>query len=121
MVWEFVHSFPTDTVIVSGGAKGVDDYAETAAKACGMAVDIKLPQAPRNAPRNIYVAALMARNTEIVRDADLVTAFWDGSSNGTRDSLKKAHFQFQKPIRVFLPAGEISLEQALELIAKKGK
>ena len=35
-------------------------------------------------------AAGFIRNTDIVKDADIVVAFWDGASHGTRDSITKA-------------------------------
>ena len=35
-------------------------------------------------------AAPIKRNTLIVEEADVVIAFWDGKSKGTKDSINKA-------------------------------
>ena len=32
----------------------------------------------------------MIRNTDIVKNSDIVVAFWDGESKGTLDSIRKA-------------------------------
>lgn len=40
-VWRYVESLPEDTVIVSGGARGVDAAAEMAAKSRGMETEIQ--------------------------------------------------------------------------------
>jgi hypothetical protein len=42
-------------------------------------------------------AAGMIRNTPIVTSSDVLVAFWDMQSKGTRDSLMKAR-RFKKPI-----------------------
>ena len=66
------------TEIVSGGARGVD----TSAREYALAHDIKL--------------------TEFLPEYDLVLAFWDGSSRGTKyviDNCKRLGI----PIKVFVP------------------
>src|SRR5690606_34084663 len=71
--------------IVSGGAKGADTLAERFAEENTLEMKIFQPNwelLGRN--------ACSARNTEIVEFADLVFAFWDGSSPGTKDSITKA-------------------------------
>ena len=40
------------------------------------------------------------RNTEIVRQADMVIAFWDGRSRGTRNTIDKA-LRAGKSVRIF--------------------
>ena len=74
-----------DDIIVSGGAKGVDETAEGEARKIGMEV-ISVP-----AEWNKYVkrAGLM-RNDIIVGMADCVVAFWDGVSLGTKYTIDKA-------------------------------
>lgn len=71
--------------IVSGGARGVDSAAEFAAREAGVAViSIK-------ADWDTYgKAAGLIRNTDIINQADIVIAFWDGQSRGTMDSVRKA-------------------------------
>ncbi len=67
------------TEIVSGGAKGVDTCAREYAQANGIKLTEFLPdykQYGRGAP--------LKRNLEIIAYADVVLAFWDGTSRGTK-------------------------------------
>jgi hypothetical protein len=41
------------------------------------------------------------RNTTIIENCDCVIAFWDGSSSGTKDSLKKAD-KMKKPVKLII-------------------
>lgn len=76
------------TKIVSGGATGADRLAARYAREKGIPLDEKRPN--WNA-RGVYnPKAGLERNTEIVAAADVVIAFWDGSSPGTRDTIRKA-------------------------------
>lgn len=73
------------TTIVSGGANGVDSWAAAAAREFGLTlIEIK-PDWARYGR-----AAGIARNSLIVEAADVLIAFWDGRSSGTRDSIEKA-------------------------------
>lgn len=87
LVTEFVNMLPSDSVIVSGGARGVDRTAETAARARGLQCIIHKPDWDRDGRR-----AGLARNGLIVRDCEdgALVAFWDGKSRGTQDSIRKA-------------------------------
>ncbi len=72
-------------LIVSGGAKGIDQVAEKYADKKGIAKLIIKPNYQkfgRGAP--------LIRNKEIVENADLILAFWDGKSRGTIHSVKYA-------------------------------
>lgn len=84
------------TEIVSGGAKGID----TCAKEYALANRIKLTEfLPEY--ENYGKAAPLKRNLQIIDYADLVLAFWDGKSRGTKyviDNCKKRN----KKIQVFL-------------------
>lgn len=65
--------------IVSGGARGVDTSAREYAKASGIKLTEFLPEYDkygRSAPLN--------RNITIIENSDLVLAFWDGKSRGTK-------------------------------------
>ena len=74
-----------DDIIVSGGAKGVDETAEGEARKIGMEV-ISVP-----AEWNKYgKRAGLMRNDIIVGMADCVVAFWDGVSLGTKYTIDKA-------------------------------
>jgi NADPH:quinone reductase-like Zn-dependent oxidoreductase len=85
MVVEYVNSLPNDTVVISGGAIGVDRAAEQAAKARGLKVVIYF------ADWNLHgKAAGQIRNKTIVNDCDTMVAFWDGVSTGTKGSIHLA-------------------------------
>ena len=79
---------PADTTeIVSGGARGVDSCARDYAQRNGLKLTEYLPE------YNKYGrSAPLKRNITIIEHADLVLAFWDGESRGTRfviDNCKK--------------------------------
>lgn len=84
-VEEFVNSLPDGTVVISGGARGVDQTAERAARRRGLQVEIYKPDWKKYGR-----GAGPIRNTEIVGAADTVVAFWDGKSAGTKDTITKA-------------------------------
>ena len=74
---------PNCTEIVSGGAKGVDQSAAEFARIHGIKLTEFLPQ------YSIYgKGAPIVRNKQIVDYADLVLAFWDGRSAGTRSVIR---------------------------------
>lgn len=76
---------PDTTEIVSGGAKGVDTYAREYAISHG----IKLTEFKPNYARYGRGAAPLKRNITVIEHADLVLAFWDGSSHGTKYVIVK--------------------------------
>ena len=69
-------------VVVSGGAKGVDLWAEEAALLRGLPKPLIFP-VPRGTSRDQFRAAAMHRNKKIVESCDVLVAFWDGDSTGT--------------------------------------
>lgn len=75
----------SDLIIVSGGASGVDTFAEQFAKDRMYDTIIIEPEWQKYGP-----AAGPKRNTKIVEEADAVVAIWDGKSNGTKDTIDKA-------------------------------
>lgn len=95
-VQEYVCSLPPDTVIVSGGARGVDHMAEFAALATGKAVQIFKPDWNKHGKKAGYL-----RNIDIVNAADRVVAFWDGVSKGTQHSITLAK-KNGKPVEVHI-------------------
>lgn len=84
-VRRFVESLPSNTIVVSGGARGVDRCAATAARARGLRVIEFLAEW-----RRLGRSAGFVRNEKIVRQCDRMVAFWDGSSPGTRNSISLA-------------------------------
>lgn len=51
-----------------------------------------------------YGQAAYHRNGWIVDDADHIVAFWDGTSNGTRDTIDRSH-ALHKTVHVYQPEG----------------
>ena len=85
------------TEIVSGGARGVD----TSGREYALANDIKLTEFLPEYDKYGRGAPLR-RNITIIEYADLVLAFWDGSSHGTKyviDNCKKRGV----PVKVYVP------------------
>ena len=80
--------------LISGGARGVDTLARQAAKLLGMPIWEIYPQYQlygRTAP--------LIRNQQIIQNADLVLAFWDHSSRGTKHAIYLA-LKMEKELRV---------------------
>lgn len=67
------------TEIVSGGAKGVDTCAREYALANGIPLTEFKPEYARYGK-----GAPLKRNISIIEYADMVLAFWDGKSRGTK-------------------------------------
>ena len=82
---------PKPVMIVSGGAKGADSFGAQYAADNNIPALIHSPDWEKHGK-----AAGFIRNEFIVRDCDVVLAFWDGKSNGTRDSLNHAK-KLKKP------------------------
>jgi len=84
-VRRFVRGLALGTVVVSGGADGVDEVAAEEARAAGLVVVLFLPDYALHGRR-----APLVRNDEIVAACDGLVAFWDGESNGTRYAFTAA-------------------------------
>lgn len=72
--------------VVSGGAWGPDRVGVEVADRLGVLTDVIKPEYDKY-PASV---APKMRNTTIVQKADIVIAFWDGSSRGTMDAVFKA-------------------------------
>ena len=84
------------TEIVSGGARGIDTDAREYANKSGLKLTEFLPE------YNLYGrAAPIKRNVLIVDYADMVLAFWDGSSRGTKFVIDECEKK-GKPIKVYI-------------------
>lgn len=88
---------PDDTTeIISGGAKGVDASAREYALRHGLKLTEYLPEYSRYGR-----SAPLKRNITIIENADLVLAFWDGTSRGTKfviDNCEKRNI----PIKIYV-------------------
>ena len=93
-----VTSLPPGTTVVTGGASGVDAAAAEAARARGLGLQ-KLP--PR-LEESIDPGASAQRNQRLIEVADLLVAFWDGESSGTRGTVERA-LGMGREVHVYLP------------------
>lgn len=85
LVERFVYLLPKEWTIISGGARGVDSWAEETANHHSRHTVIHRPNW-----KKFGKAAGFIRNNTIIRDSDVVVAFWDGKSKGTRHSIQLA-------------------------------
>ena len=83
------------TEIISGGAKGVDMGAREYALAHGIKLTEYLPEYDRYGR-----GAPLRRNITIIEQADLVLAFWDGRSHGTKFVIDQCKSR-KIPLKVF--------------------
>lgn len=75
-----------NTEIILGGAKGVDTSAKEYALSNGIKLTEYLPEYA------LYGrAAPLKRNITIIENADIVLAFWDGKSRGTKFVIDSCH------------------------------
>lgn len=102
LVADYVLKLPRDTVVVSGGAEGVDQKAAKTALDHGYPTPIifRPDYAKYGKP------ATFIRNKEIVIKADRVVIFWDGQSTGTLNALSHA-VRLNKPIEIYNENGEL--------------
>jgi len=94
-VRKYIQSLPIDTVIVTGGARGVDKCAEKVAQGIGLQTEIY----PADWHR--YGKAVgIKRNQQIVEASDRIVGFWNGESRGTKNTIDTAK-KLGKGVTVF--------------------
>jgi hypothetical protein len=89
------------TKIISGGAQGADQLAVQYAVEKNISFDEYLPDY-----KVLGKNATIARNKTMVEDAEVVVAFWDGSSLGTKSTIDYAR-RFEKKLEKELFVYEI--------------
>ncbi len=87
---------PETTQIISGSAKGIDTCARMYARGRGIPFIEFLPDYARHGR-----FAPLRRNANIVAHSDLVLAFWNGESRGTRWTIELCRAR-GVPVRVFV-------------------
>lgn len=95
-VWGLHFNRP-ETIVVSGGAAGVDTAAVEEAQRLKMTTEV-YPADWKTYGRG----AGFKRNADIIRNADEVVAFWDEISKGTKHTIDLAKAA-GKPVTVFTP------------------
>ena len=109
---ELGQTAPAVTVI-SGGARGVDQRAIAAARGAGL----KVREYPADWDRYGKRAGFL-RNEEMVKAADMVIAFWDGSSKGTKHTIdlamkyKKTLLLYQNGVLHIFPFDKLARDKA---------
>jgi len=98
-VAEYVRSLPATTSLVTGSASGVDATATRAARDKGLPVRVLGASFEEAAD----AGSAMERNQRLVGSCDVLVAFWDGSSPGTRRTVERA-LDSGREVHVFVPA-----------------
>lgn len=99
-VRDYVCSLPKGTLVISGGADGVDTWAAEAAREHGLEVSVYPPRSfvggadrcLKGRERYLY------RNTLLAIECDRMVAFVGGSKGGTWDAVRQAK-RFKRPVR----------------------
>lgn len=107
MVRDYVYSLDPDDTVVSGGARGVDEWAEIYAEERGLKTLIFKPNWSQHGKK-----AGLLRNHDIIDAADRVVAFWDRKSTGTKHSISLAR-KADKPVLVLHPGDVPNEEESL--------
>ena len=83
---EYVNSLPARSTVITGSASGVDAAVTKAARARGLAVQV----VPASFDEVADASKSVARNQRLVDACDVLVAFWDGTSKGTRATVERA-------------------------------
>lgn len=94
---EAILNVSKDDTIISGGAKGIDTLAANYAKENNLNLIEFLPDYKKNGR-----AATFIRNREIVDNSNVVVAFWNGNSKGTKYTLDYARKKDKRIIVVYI-------------------
>ena len=84
------------TEIISVGAIGIDTLAEEVADKRRISKSIIRPEYDKYGKK-----APLIRNKEIVKRAELVIAFWDGKSRGTKFTIDYAK-KLNKEVKIYI-------------------
>lgn len=86
---------PLATEVITGGAWGVDTWAEEFCEKDCTPCEVIRPINPTNKLDYLF------RNVEIITKADLIIAFWDGTSRGTKFVIDYAKAR-NKEVKIIL-------------------
>lgn len=96
-VADYVNALPARASIVTGSASGVDAAATRAARDKGIPVQV----IPASFDEMADASRAAARNQRLVDACDVLVAFWDGTSKGTRTTIERA-LDSGKEVHVFV-------------------
>lgn len=97
-VGRYVRALPPDTTVYTGGARGVDRFAEHVARQCGLSVVVRVAEWDRYG-RQAGIIRTDAMLRELKRDRGRVVFFWDSHSPGTRFGIARAQ-ELELPVVV---------------------
>ncbi|MBQ8532179.1 MAG: hypothetical protein IJ432_01955 [Clostridia bacterium] len=86
------------TEIVSGGARGIDACAKEYAQKNKIKITEFLPEYDKYGK-----VAPLKRNLQIIEYSDMVIAFWDGKSRGTKYVIENCK-NLNKKIKILIPS-----------------
>jgi len=90
-VEKLVNSFARDVIVISGGAKGVDTWAEQTARNRGLEVIVFRPNLKGIKHRGDMVQRYYDRNKKIAQECDIMYAFVSPDrKGGTENTIKYA-------------------------------
>ena len=84
---------PAKNSFIIGGAKGVDGFVKEYADELNIPIEVIYPRSFDNKIDYLF------RNVEIITKADLILAFWNGKSTGTKFVIDYANAR-NKEIRI---------------------
>ena len=96
-VTDYVNGLAAGASIITGSASGVDAAATKAARARGLGVQVM----PASFDEMSDASKSAARNQRLVDACDVLVAFWDGTSKGTRATVDRA-LDAGKEVHVFV-------------------
>jgi len=96
-VTDYVKGLPAGSSIITGSASGVDAAATRAARTRGLNVQVM----PASFDELADASRSAARNQRLVDACDVLVAFWDGASKGTRSTVERA-LEAGKEVHVFV-------------------
>lgn len=96
-VSDYVKALPPRASIVTGSSSGVDAEVTKAARAKGIPVQV----VPASFEEVSDAGRSAVRNQRLIDACDVLVAFWDGTSKGTRATVERA-LDSGKEVHVFV-------------------
>lgn len=97
----FVDTLPITDIVVSGGCKGVDLWAENRAKQRGMQTKIFLPRIEGIRNKYHLINAYYKRNQKIAEECDTLVAFPAADRKGGTEYTIKVATKLGKQVIIF--------------------
>ena len=91
----FTYIFGKPTKIISGGARGIDTFAEDFAHTFNIDLQVFKPDWAKYGKKAGFI-----RNEDIIKNCDICLAIWDGESHGTKHDLELCE-QYKKDLVLF--------------------